>query len=251
MINILKNITRINSLKEQKLPKHIAISTRSISSFKKQDKDVVSMAVDKIFEFMLIQQKLNIPILTINLKNETDLDTKFIEKLMLQLSNNESIINNKVKIMVIGKWFDLPIAITEQIKKVMDETKEYDQYFLNFLINYNGKDEISAAIKLLTLKSVNKQIDPEKIDNEIIKDALYTSYFMPPNIIIECGYTFSGTLLWDAIDANIYFSENKHWLSMDKKDIDEALTLHKKSLIKKEPTDTKEETEQTKEEVQN
>jgi len=234
MINILKNIARIDSLKEQKLPKHIAISTRSILEYSKQDKDMKKLAIDKIFEFVNTQIKLNIPILTINLENKSDLDMNFIRNLLTELFNNETILNNKIKIMIIGEWFDLPIEVTEQIKKLMDETKEYDNFFLNILINYSGKKEINAAIKLLTIKSVNNQIDSEKINNEIIKDSLFTSYFIPPNIIIECGFTYSGTLLWDSPGANIYFTENKHWLSIDKKDIDEALSLHKKSLIKKE-----------------
>ena len=136
--------------------------------------------------------------------------------------------------MFIGKWFDLPIAITENIKKIMEQTKDYDSFFFNLMINYDGHDEIFAAVKLLTIKALNKQIDIEKIDKELIKESLYTSYFVPPEIIIQCGYRYSGLLLWDSPGAIIYFTKNKHWLTMDKRDFEDALIYYKKCIVEEE-----------------
>lgn len=237
MINILKNFSRMDFLKEQKLPKHLAISTRSLSEYKKQDENLNDLALKKVSEFIAIQTKLNIPIFTLMFENKTDLDLKFIDSLITSLQTDESIPANKIKVMVIGKWFDLPIKITENIKKLMEETKDYDNFFLNILVNYDGKDEIISAIKLLTLKAVNKQIDPEKINASMIKESLYTSYFVPPEIIIECAYNYSGMLLWDLPGAKIYLTGSKHWLDLDRKEFEEALGSFKKSTVSEKKKD--------------
>ncbi len=233
MINILKNISRMNSLKEQQLPKHIAISTRSLGSYRKQDDNIIELALKKVSELVSIQIKLNVPILTLMFENKVDVDLKFIDSLITHLQNDESIRTNKIKVMVIGNWFDLPIATTENIKKLMEGTKDYDNFFLNLLVNYNGREEVITAIRLLTLKAVNKQIDVEKIDAEMIKESLYTSYFVPPEILIECAYKYSGMLLWDLPGTIIYLTGSKHWIDLDKKEFEEALGSYKKSKSSK------------------
>ncbi len=234
MINILKNIPRIDSLKEQKIPKHLAIATRSVDKCLKQEKHRETLGVEKVLNIIQIQAKLNIPILTLQIENNSEKDLKLINTVVSDLLNNEIIKTNKIKIMFIGKWFDLPIAITENIKKIMEQTKDYDSFFFNLMINYDGHDEIFAAVKLLTIKALNKQIDIEKIDKELIKESLYTSYFVPPEIIIQCGYRYSGLLLWDSPGAIIYFTKNKHWLTMDKRDFEDALIYYKKCIVEEE-----------------
>jgi undecaprenyl diphosphate synthase len=219
----------MDSLKKQQLPKHIAISTRSLGLYRKQDENLIELALKKVSELVSIQTKLNIPIFTLMFENKADTDLKFIDSLITHLQNDESIRTNKIKVMIIGKWFNLPIATTENIKKLMEGTKDYDNFFLNLLINYDGKEEIISAIKLLTLKAVNKQIDVEKIDADMIKESLYTSYFVPPEILIECAYNYSGMLLWDLPESRIYLTGSKHWLDLDKKEFEEALGSYKKS----------------------
>jgi undecaprenyl diphosphate synthase len=232
MINILKNISRIDSLKEQNLPKHFAISTRTVSRYKKQDVNLTELGIKKVIELINTQIKFNLPILTINIENKCKQDLELISNLITKLLEDNIITTNKIKVMIIGKWFNLPPELTDKIKRLMSNTEEYDSFFLNFLIEYSGKKELEAVIKLLTIKSNAKQIEPEKINESIIKESLYTSYFLPPEILIECGNSYSGILLWDIPGTRIYFTGHKHWLDLDKKDIDEALAHYKKSKVK-------------------
>jgi len=228
MLNILKNITRLDSLKEQKLPKHIAISTRSLKLYKKKDSDIIVLATNKIMNFIEWQFKLNIPILTIKISTHCDEDIKFVNNLFSKLNDDNKEL--KARIMIIGQWFNLPQELTEKAKILMEKTKDYDQFFINFLIKYSGKEELVSAIKLLTIKAKDDKIDANKIGAEVIKESLYTSYFIPPDLIIECGYKYSGILLWDSFGASIYFKGSKHWLDFDRTDFNEALSIYKKEL---------------------
>ena len=231
MINILKNIPRIDSLKEQMLPNHLAFAVRSVGCCPKQEKHRESLGVEKVLNMIKLQTKLNIPIFTLQLENQLPKDLQLLDLIVSELINNELIKTNKIKIMFIGNWFELPIVITENIKKIMDQTKDYDNFFFNLMVNYDGHEEISTAVKLLTIKAINKQIDAEKINNDLIKESLYTSYFVPPELIIQCGYRYSGLLLWDSPGAVVYFTKSKHWLTMDKRDFEDTFVYYKKCLV--------------------
>jgi undecaprenyl diphosphate synthase len=230
MINILKNIARMDILKEKMLPKHLAIATRSLSLCEKQESRREMIAIEKIKKLIENQVKINIPVISLQLDTSTDKDIKFLDELLSYILDNPIIKDNKIRIMFIGKWFDFPVAITENMKKITEETKDYDKFFLNFLVKYDGKDEVISAIKLLTIKAVNKQIDAEEITPESIKESLFSSYFLPPDIIIQCGYKYSGVLLWDSPGAIIHFTNNKHWATFDLKELDSALTKYKKAV---------------------
>jgi undecaprenyl pyrophosphate synthase len=39
----------------------------------------------------------------------------------------------------------LPQHTVDAVKKILDETKDYDCYFLNFCLHYDGQEEIVDA----------------------------------------------------------------------------------------------------------
>jgi undecaprenyl diphosphate synthase len=117
--------------------------------------------------------------------------------------------DNKIKVSVVGKWYVLDADLVEAIKTIMSDTKDYDGYFLNFCINYEGQQELVDACKVIGIKIRAGKIDPETITKEDIKENLSTSGFLPPALIIKTGWKrkLRGFLLWDNINARIYFTE--------------------------------------------
>ena len=86
-------------------------------------------------------------------------------------------------------------------KQVIESTKDYDFFFTNFCINYSGHDEIVDACRLIARQVKAGKIDPNSISRETIKENLYSSYFIPPDLIIKNGKaTISGLLLWDSVN---------------------------------------------------
>jgi undecaprenyl diphosphate synthase len=129
-----------------------------------------------------------------------------------------------VKVSVLGKWYDLNNRIVEPIKKLIEETKDYDNYFINFCINYNGQEEIVDACKLIARQISTGKTTIDAINREIIKDNIYSSYFLPPDIIIKTGQLkrTAGFLLWDSIYSEIFFVK-KNWPEIEVKDIVEVI----------------------------
>ncbi|MBI4453700.1 undecaprenyl diphosphate synthase family protein [Candidatus Woesearchaeota archaeon] len=157
-------------------------------------------------------------------ENEYTQLTESLTEFFNKLANEEIIHNKKVKISVLGKWYGLPGMVVESIKSVIDKTKDYDSFFLNFCVNYDGQEEIIDAFKLIIRSVEGENINEYLVNKNLIKENVYSSYFIPPDIIIETGidHKYSGVLLWDSVNAKIFFIE-KLFPDIDKDDVEKIL----------------------------
>ncbi len=198
--------------------KHIAVLCRGSAAWalkkKREVYDGYRKAFENISEFIKIQVKKNIPIFTFYIMpvnvQEPDKYSVLVDELssfLSEFSKNELIHENKIKISVLGKWYNLPSRLIDAIKNTIDATKDYDSYFVNFCIGYDGQEEIVDACKMIARRVKLGKFDAEAITKETIKDDLYSSYFMPPNVIFVTGEkcSLNGSLLWDSVNAEIVF----------------------------------------------
>ena len=113
---------------------------------------------------------------------------------------------------------------TLTIKQAINETKNHDRFFLNLCVNYNGQSEIVDACKLIVRKALSGSIEINEINKESIKDNLYSSYFLQPDIIIKTGkkQTWSNLLLWDSPEA-YYYHADKPFNDLKISDIEKAV----------------------------
>lgn len=222
-----------------RLPKHIAMVTKGKHIYAEKHK----ISIEKVYKRsnVIIHStiasavKLSIPITTFYiLSTETqdlpdsatviDSLTEFFN----DLANKELIHKNQIKISVLGKWYDLPGKFVDSIKNLIEKTKEYDSYFVNFCINYNGQEEIVDAIKLISRQLKADKLDAEMINKDLIKENVYSSYFLPPDLIIINGSKrTSDLLLWDSPDAKLYFT-NKLWPDFDRMELMDAIKEYQK-----------------------
>ena len=196
-------------------PKHVALSIEC--------SDEQNLDLRPIHELIKTCVAQKIPILTINLCsaiNETDILTWFFSS----LKGWTYITENQIKVSVLGKWYSLPSRLVEPIKAIIAETKDYDAFFVNFCLNYDGQEEIVDACKLVSMQVKLDKLDPENIDKQTIKENTYSSFFMPPDLIIKTGKTRTteGFLLWDSANAKIIFTDKK-WRDFSQKDFVRAV----------------------------
>lgn len=223
------------------MPKHIGISTDGIEKWALKNDISYELAYNRNFAIikstMKLQVKLKIPIMSFYiLDQKIDKESEYYPELLDSISNmfnnlaaNEFVNTNKIKISVLGKWYDLPGRVVDSIKNAIEETKDYDGFFVNFCINYDGQEEIVDAFKLLGMQIKSGRMDPELIDKNSIKENLYSSYFLPPDLIIKNGNRkeTSGFLLWDSVNTKICFT-NKLWPDFDKTEFLDAIKDYQK-----------------------
>jgi len=213
-------------LKEKKKPLHIAIDGHDITGWaeknNKEEKDAIAKNIEQIKKFIKYQTKNGLPILTLSVSAETDDEIKALMIMFQDLLVNKELEEKKVRIFIIGNWFDLDDSLTDCFKKIMNQTKDYDNLFLNICVKYDGQEEVLGVIKLLAKKAQLGKLNLEELNKNMVKENLYTSYFTPPEIILEPSKTYSGLLLWDSKDSKIY-QTRKCWLDLETSDIDAAI----------------------------
>jgi len=179
---------------------HLAISA---------DSRDFSRKLENIKRVINLQVKHEIPIMTILVSKKNELNeeqARLLSSFFLSMVKWKLIHENKFKVNVFGKWYDISTDLVDSIKKVYDETKDYDHFFLNLCVNYDGKDEIHDACRLIAKRVKLEKLDPELITNETIKENIYLSSFLPPNIILKYGDNRIPCLLaWDSEFAELRF----------------------------------------------
>jgi len=230
IIDILKAREKIHIIKAS-MPRHIAIT------MEKELKAMLNIDLENIYnkriilikDLVNIQMKLNIPIMTIFLlsgyaKNSENFSFLMddLAKFFNEMVSHKEIHTDQIKISVLGKWYELPERVVNPIRKIIESTKDYDKFFLNFCVNYDGHEEIVDACRLIARQIKSEKIDPESINNQLIKENLYSSYFISPDLIIENNKEFSGLLLWDSKNTMIV-STGKQWYEFTKSDLFKAI----------------------------
>jgi undecaprenyl diphosphate synthase len=129
-------------------------------------------------------------------------------------------IKNKVRLNVIGQIEKLPFDLKKLVLKIMEETKDNKERILNLAISYGGREEIIEAVK----KIIKEKITPQKINEKIFSQYLYTVGQPDPDIIIRTSgeQRLSGFLPWQSVYAELYFSP-KLWPDFTGEDLEEAI----------------------------
>lgn len=213
------------------IPKHVAISPDDVSYWCRENNVGINEGYAKYFDLLNrlleAQVRAKIPIFTVYLlpeNAEKSSDSYIIfsghmSNFFDGLCNNAAIKEHKIKISIFGKWYNLPGKLVESLKRAIECTREYDGFFLNFCINYDGQEEVVDACKLLAKQVELGKIDPEMITKEAIKENIYSSYFLPPDLILIYGdKKLSGLLLWDSVNSRVAFA-NKSFMEFEDEDI--------------------------------
>jgi len=175
----------------------------------------------KTFEKVLEKSlELKIPYITFwggswdNLTKRPKIEIKFLFKVYTdqfkRLTKDKRTHKNEVKIDVLGRWKEiLPKETQEAIEKAREMTKNYNKYFLTFLIAYDGRDEMINAIQKIVRSSKDKTI---KINDEMIKENLWTKDLPPVDLVIRTGcendpHLSSGFMMWDTSYSQLHFTK--------------------------------------------
>ena len=151
-----------------------------------------------------------------------DLARKEIEDI---LRDEKHIVHrNKVKVKFFGRLHLLPEDIRERIKKVTELTKDYSSYFLNLAIAYGGRQEIVEASKKLAIDVSKGVVDPQHIDESVLREYLWTNGFPDPDLIIRTGgeKRLSNFLPFQSTYSELIFLD-KFWPELKKEDFFRAI----------------------------
>ncbi len=132
--------------------------------------------------------------------------------------------SENIKVKIIGNRNGLSEKMKNSIEKCMERTKNNTGITFNIALNYGGRDEIISAVKNITEKVKNKEIEIEDINEQTITNNLYTKGQPDPDLLIRTSgeIRLSNFLPWQLVYAEFLFIE-KNWPDFNEKDLDEAI----------------------------
>ena len=171
--------------------------------------------------------KLEIPIITFYVfssenwrrpKKEID----FLFRLIKNYFTKEikKIINQGIKINILGDLKKLPNDIKSTLKKTIRLTKKNKRIWVNLAINYGSQNEILEA-----LKKSKKNLNIRSIEKK-----LYTKGMPDPDILIRTGghQRLSNFMLWQLAYSELFFLK-KLWPDFSSNDLIKIINKFKKS----------------------
>ena len=144
-------------------------------------------------------------------------------------SEFEKLLDNRIKLNVIGNIDQLPVIVRNELEFVVDQTQNNTEMTLTLAISYGGREELANVLKQLAFKVKDNLISPEKIDQSIINEHLYTQNLPDVDLLIRTSgeKRISNFLLWQIAYAELYFSKVL-WPDFTKKHLHKALTSYQK-----------------------
>lgn len=160
-------------------------------------------------------------------KEEVD----FLMDLFAKYLKNQSkkLAENKIRFRVLGDKSRFSKDIQESMIKLENETKDFDEFYLNVAMNYGGRSEILKATKEIASEVSSGKLDINSIDEKVFENHIYTFGQPSPDLIIRTSgeQRLSGFLLWQCSYSELYFPKI-HFPDFDEEQIKLAIEEYSK-----------------------
>ena len=136
-----------------------------------------------------------------------------IEALMALLikflkSEQKELLENDIRLHVIGQIERLPADVRQALRETMNLTQKNSSLQLNLALSYGSRAEIVRMVRHIARKSKSGQIDPDRVNADIVAQHLYTKGIPDPDLLIRTSgeMRISNFLLWQIAYAEIHIS---------------------------------------------
>ena len=114
-------------------------------------------------------------------------------------------VRDRVRVKVIGRLNLLPESLQKLIRRIEEETKDYDKHFLNIAVAYGGREEIVDTIKNMIAQGVKA----EDVTQDLIEKHLYTAHLpnSSPDLVIRTSgeHRLSGFMPYQSTYSELVF----------------------------------------------
>ncbi|GAA4297064.1 isoprenyl transferase [Aestuariibaculum suncheonense] len=228
------------SIQLKKLPKHIAIIMDGNGRWAKQKGMIRAFGHENgtkaVRETVECCAELGVEHLTLYAFstenwNRPKLEVDTLMKLLVNSLKKEikTLQENNIKLSAIGCLNNLPKKVYAELQEVIESTKSNSRMTLTLALSYGSREELLNTVKEISIKVKNNIISPDKIDESIINEHLYTRGLPDVDLLIRTSgeQRISNFLLWQIAYAELYFT-SVLWPDFTKKHLYEAIIEYQK-----------------------
>ncbi|MBN2059968.1 MAG: isoprenyl transferase [Deltaproteobacteria bacterium] len=203
----------------KRLPEHVAIIMDGNGRWAK--KNAMNRirgheeGTKSVREIVRATRKLGIPWLSLYAFSEENwkrpkLEINALMKILKRFLKSELIEmqENGIRFNAIGRLYKLPEDVRSLLIKTIKETSNNRNMVLTLAISYGSRQEITDCFREISKKIKTGEIDPEKINEQLISDYLYTSDIPDPDLLIRTSGEFrvSNFMLWQLAYTEMYIT---------------------------------------------
>ncbi len=228
------------NINENRLPKHIAIIMDGNGRWAKKlgmartfGHENGAKAVRQVVEGCAELGVENLTLYAFSTENwkRPKLEVQTLMRLLISSLKKEinTLHNNNIKLCTIGNLDSLPTKVHKELTEVIEKTKLNTRMTLTVALSYGSREELINTIKEISIKVKNNIISPEKIDESIINEHLYTRNLPDVDLLIRTSgeQRISNFLLWQIAYAELYFTDTL-WPDFTKENLYKAIIEYQK-----------------------
>lgn len=120
-----------------------------------------------------------------------------------------TIVDNNIRLVQVGRREGLPESVLRELDQTAEVSAANDGMRLCLALNYGGRTEIADAVRDIARRVAQGGLDPEKIDEATIANALYTAGLPDPDLVIRSAgeMRISNFLLWQISYAELWVTD--------------------------------------------
>lgn len=200
------------------LPKHVAIIMDGNGRWAKSRGEERTFghknAISAVRNAINACNEINIPYLTLYAFSSENWNRpkEEVNTLMSLLSETllleaEDIYNKGLRLHMIGDIESLPSLVKDQLNSIIELTRNNQKGNLILALSYGSQKEILNAVKSISNKVKNGELDEKDINEELFESHLYTKDFPPVDLMIRTSgeIRISNFLLWQIAYAELQF----------------------------------------------
>jgi undecaprenyl diphosphate synthase len=139
---------------------------------------------------------------------------EFVTKGLEEYTKTDDKRKSNAKINFLGSTSRFPENVQNNMKKVMETTKNNGPYTVNIMMGYGGRQEILDAVNGLIKEGA------KEVDEELFSGHLYTAGIPDPDLMVRTSgeKRLSGLMPWQSVYSELCFLD-KFWPELEEKDI--------------------------------
>jgi len=141
---------------------------------------------------------------------------------LMKKENFAKLKQDGVRVDFIGRLHKFPEKVHTRMLKLMEMTKEHDQYNIHFAMAYGGREEVIDAVQKIAESVKKGELNVAAINEETFAEKLYLN--SEPDLVIRTGgeRRTSNFLTWQSTYSELIFLD-KHWPELEKQDFSTAI----------------------------
>ncbi|MBC3540819.1 isoprenyl transferase [Rufibacter sp. H-1] len=121
----------------------------------------------------------------------------------------ETLNKNNIRLQSIGDVEALPQACRKQLEEAIQITSQNTRMTLVLALSYSGRWELTSAMKKLAAQVKAGELEPDEINEDIVKGCLNTAGIPDPELLIRTSgeQRISNFLLWQLAYTELYITD--------------------------------------------